>query len=184
MPVNPQQVPAGVRAAFLAGLEDALWDDAVLLAKLRHGVNKIEGVPLFTAGLNAIGSAFQNPKPDGWRLFLSTGGETVAADVDTNGAQPRMRGLSRGGKLGAVYAAFKAIRSDPRLASGSYEMRLVRIAGVLLEACWFKADGVGVDWVYPVVSGTKTIPPAELRLVSDVMSVLPGLATRFRAFDG
>jgi hypothetical protein len=198
MPVQETPLPSEVSTEFFESLEDFLSEETEPLARLNARRAAIEGVPLYLSGLNDLeaGGLLAAAQRTGWRVFLPAGGDTVAGDVIADAAGFRLAMLSRGAELERVIERVKSLRNDPRFAGDQYEVRLLRVAGLLLEAVWFHGTGQGGDWLCPVLGGPiEDDPilspviggptPAEPQLYGygQLEPVLRRLSTGFRGFE-
>lgn len=104
--------------------------------------------PLHVFGLRDVlakQAIVQTPAvPISWRYFAGVdSGAPVAGDVNVS-TPPKVTGLRYGPQVTKILEAEKALASLPEIAgSVDWELRLLRIPGVLVEAFWFTLPSQG-----------------------------------------
>jgi hypothetical protein len=111
------------------------------------------GQPFFTVGLEQLanGEEILPAAPTGWR-FLIRGeyGQAVAADVNTrSGVKPKMSSLWRGAQIQKVAEAIDELEKLPEVEKQDYELRILRIPGLHIEAFWLRSPAGGPVLVVP-----------------------------------
>ncbi|MBL8290683.1 MAG: hypothetical protein JNN08_02540 [Bryobacterales bacterium] len=161
MPVNRPVPPPEVTAALLKGLREYTSPRDPLLSlppeawlALKVFSLQIEDI-IQKGGLAAA-------KPAGWR-FLVDGGEAsggpAAADVAeaATGGQPRMISLLRDPLITNAIQSVHIVERMEQWKSQEYELRVVRIPGILVEAVWLFSPVGEPDWVIPTLRRSRQI---------------------------
>lgn len=122
------------------------------------------GQPFLSVGLRQLvdGDEVLRAAPAGWRFLLRTErgreGQAVAADVDTRtGNAPKMTGVWRGAPIQQLAQAIDELETLPEVKERDYELRLLRIPGLHIEAFWLKPQAGGPDLVVPFRALAKEI---------------------------
>lgn len=145
-------VPENIRGAFESGLGNFLGEPVP--ARFRASV----GIEVFTLPVDdlAAGRKEMNPRPAGW-LFLTgaSPGEIMAAEVyePGRGAEPKVVNVSRDPVNEKIRRMVQGIERLPQMRAADYELRVLRIPAISVEAFWLKAAKKGqADLVVPFFS--------------------------------
>jgi hypothetical protein len=97
------------------------------------------------------GGGIANAKAAGWRFLASAGSDAAAAEVSEppQGHPPKMRSFARGPQFQQAIQAAQEVEALPQARDQHYELRVLRVPGLLMEAFWLKAQGGGEDYVIP-----------------------------------
>jgi hypothetical protein len=131
------------------------------------------------AGLNAV-------KDAGWRFISATapGGIGAVAHVsDGPDGTPLMRGISYGPEVAAALRAAREVESLPEVAAQHFELWVLRIPGVLVEAYWLKSSSGKKDLIVPYLAGTTKLQLMKTYSVAEFLKIVRALAREFSAFD-
>src|SRR2546429_2368554 len=173
-----------VRRALIAAIADFVEPDD----PLGPALHKAElGLHIFTLGLSNIANqeGFADAKSAGWRFLAgSSVGEAIAGDVMEipPGTAPRMTSVSHDPLVGRAIQAVHELESLPEVHDQDYELNVVRIPGLLIEAFWLKSRGKGPDLVIPVLTretGLKRMKPYPME---QFLTEVEPLVEKFLAF--
>ena len=108
---------------------------------------------IYALGLqDLLATGLQNARKVGWRFLAGSGlRQAVAANVtETDDQPPQMTALTRGPEIASAIRAAQRIRDFPQIKDPpcEYELRVLKIPGILLEVFWLKAK-TGGDLVVP-----------------------------------
>jgi hypothetical protein len=178
-----------IRLALLAGLSDFM-DTNDPLAKILK-TTRI-GLHIFTLGLRDImnGAGLQDAKAAGWRFLAGDpSGEVVAADViqplpgaAQNGAA-KMTSLSRDPIIADAIRAVHEVEKLPEVQNKNYEIQVLRIPGLLIEAFWLKSQDAGADLIVPVLTRARELHRMRAYPVADFLNILRPMTEKFLAFE-
>ena len=143
MPLNKPDPPLAVQRAFVEGLP-----------KFTH-LRDLGGSPgqqIFTLGLKDIASGLgiDRAQAVGWRFLGGDAmGLAVAGHVKSSDGNrpPALTGLSHGPEIGDHLRAARLVESLLEVQTNDYELRVLLIPGLLMEAFWLKARGNWPDLV-------------------------------------
>ncbi len=101
----------------------------------------------------------------GWRYLVNVASDLAVAGVIilTNGA-PVFAGAAYGRQLAQDVAAFARVGASREAADETYEMRLLRMPGILVDAYWLHASAetdTAKDWVFPYRTISKGLDPRK-----------------------
>ncbi|MDQ2843695.1 MAG: hypothetical protein M3Y72_22175 [Acidobacteriota bacterium] len=123
-------------------------------------------LPIFNLGAREIlanADPGSTAKQVGWRYFAGVDNPktTVAGDVDMSSV-PQIASLFYGASAWTALQAAEALGDLPDLSGDSYEPRMLRIPGLLIEALWLKplSAGAGTDRIVPYHTLIKSLDPA------------------------
>jgi hypothetical protein len=159
MPLNFIEPSGAVKSLYLTSLED-LVPGIAKRAEHRH-------LPAWTLGMEAAaaGGPLDKAAAGGCRYYAVLGGGKALSCEMTD---PGMYGLAEFRNLveGEIPAKFAALMDHPPdvedFKTRSFEIHLLSIAGLFLEALWLRAGDGGEDYILPVVSFYEELlaPPA------------------------
>jgi len=113
-------------------------------------------------------------RSSGWRFLAADGDVACACHVRgmSPGLPPKLTGYSKGAPVLAVIEAFNGL--DEALASasitGNFQMRVLRITWLHLEAFWLHSLDGDQDWVVPYAGFLRT-PGGSLALMEPITSI-------------
>jgi hypothetical protein len=142
------------------------------------------GVPVFVVvGLNQINRGddiLSIAKPAGWRFLVSTDfGQPIAADVTTRaGAAPKMTSVWRGSPIQQVVSAKDTIKRLDQVQTGNYELRILRLPELRIEAYWLKSLTNDRDLVVPVLTLAKELNPLQPYPVDKFRQIVSDLSAK------
>jgi len=87
----------------------------------------------------------------GWRYLLKIDDDLgVEVDVDQTGNEPPVyAGLSYGPLTAKAVWAAQQIANVPGIPDAVYEVRFLRIPGILTNSLWLRATAPATDWIVP-----------------------------------
>jgi hypothetical protein len=152
--IEPNPSPSAMLAVFarwkdFAGASDPSLDTLLYVYPEQHNMQVI-----YALGLEDLrASGLQNARKVGWRFLAGSGlRQAVAANLAQTGNEPpQMTALTRGPEIASAIRAAQRIRDDFPLVKDpqyEYELRVLKIPGILLEVFWLKAK-TGGDLVVP-----------------------------------
>jgi hypothetical protein len=182
MPLRQTLPSEAVKRALREGIADFMDSNDPLAKTL---LTASFGLRVFTLGLDKLDESFkQSLQSAGWRFMaLSSSGLPIAADVVDrgDGEPPRMISLSRDPVIADMVVAARRIEKSPEVQAKDYDLRLLRIPGVLTEAFWLKPL-VGEDHlIVPILTKSRGLLQEKRPLpIADFLSIVRGLANEFR----
>jgi hypothetical protein len=177
--------PAAMQQVLLAGLPDFANSSDPAAGDLYKAE---QGHEVYVLSLNDLlrGAGLNAAKDAGWRFISAAapGGVGAVAHV-SNGPDgtPLMRGISYGPEIAAALRAAREVESLPEVAAQHFELWVLRIPGVLVEAYWLKASSGKKDLIVPYLAGTTKLQLMKTYSVTDFLKIVRALAQEFSAFD-
>ena len=170
--IEPNPTPSAMLAvlarwADFAGPSDPSLDTMLYVYPEQYNMQAIYALGL--QDLRATG--LQNARKVGWRFLAGSGlRQAVAANVtETENEPPQMTALTRGSEIASAIRAAQRIRDDfPEIKDAlcKYELRVLKIPGILLEVFWLKcldsdppAPGGNPDPASPAKAGGDLVVP-------------------------
>ena len=178
-----------IRRALAAGVSDFMDPDDPLANDLRRTQL---GLHIFTLGLRDIvnTAGIQAAKPAGWRFLAGhLSGEVVAADVTepipgaAQNATPKMTSLSRDPLIARAIRAIHEVETLPEVQEKHYELQVLRIPGLLIEAFWLKSRDTGADLVVPVLTRSRELQVMRAYPIAEFLNIVRPMTTKFLEFD-
>jgi hypothetical protein len=151
--IEPNPSPSAMLALFarwedFAGPSDPSLNTLLYVHPEQHNMQVI-----YALGLqDLMASGFKNARKVAWRFLASSAlRQAVAANLAQVGDEaPQMTALTRGAEIASAIRAAQRVREFPPAKDPQYEyeLRVLKIPGVLLEVFWLKAK-TGSDLVVP-----------------------------------
>jgi len=183
-PEAPQQIVE----AFRQGLDNFVRNNASYRERLKNAGPT--GLPIFTLTLDDVAQGKLNANPVGWRLLFGGSAtedtvEPTLADVATTGRHtaPQVVGFSQNEQVTEFFQHFEKILQMEQLivAGMGFNLALLRIPGLTVDAFWLRSRAGGADIVVPIRG------PANLELrqysLDEFLRALRPLAGKFLAFN-
>jgi len=157
----PQQALDAAHATFL----DLSRNRAFRTPALRAATGTLqlaEPHPVFTLDLADLvaGKGLDAARPTGWR-YLVQEGDNVLASAETVAGPRGEQVFSAFNESRFVDSSAKALRAlgnSPEMAQGSYELRLLNVPGLYVQALWFhQTQGKG-DLLQPLAPSPVETP--------------------------
>ncbi|SCX55159.1 hypothetical protein [Nitrosospira sp. Nsp1] len=160
-PKPPQQALDAMHSTFL----DLSRNRAFRTPALRNAAGPLqltEPQQVFTLGLSDLvaGKSLDAARPTGWR-YLVQEGDNVLASAETV-AGPRgeqvFSAFNEGRFVDSSAKAMRAVRDFPEVAQGGFELRLLNVPGLYVQALWFhETQGKG-DFLQPLAPSPVETP--------------------------
>ena len=185
MAVSRPETPDEMWRAFVAGVDDFLGRDSPLAQGIRNRSLRMERLQVFTLALQDVlnGEGVRAAKAAGWRVVTVGVGEVVASDV-MEVPEKRMTSLSRDPRLASMLRVVHGIDDLPEVQrGGDYELRLLRIPAVLVDALWLQSKTNAGDLIIPVLSAGRELITGRKYEVDEFFEIVRPLAEGFREFD-
>ena len=185
MPLIHHRPPAAMQHALLAGLPDFTNSSDPAAGDL---FKANQGQEVYVLSLKDIksGAGLRAKQDAGWRFVSAAtpGGVGAAAHVsnDAHGT-PVMRGISHGPEIAAAVRAAREVESLPEVAAQQFDMWVLRIPAVLVEAYWLKSSSGNKELIVPYHAGTTKLQLMKAYSVKEFLKIVGVLAHEFSAFD-
>ncbi|HTR34697.1 MAG TPA: hypothetical protein VMH80_02270 [Bryobacteraceae bacterium] len=174
-----------MRQTLTDGLKKFVQPDDPMVSALANGPCHW----VFTLALPELlgnGGGIAKAKAAGWRFLASSGNDTAAAELSEPppGGRPlKVRSFARGPQfLQAIHAA-REVEGLPQASDQHYELRVLRVPGLLMEGFWLKAQGTGEDYVVPYVVPEGQREYRRVLSMSEFLNTVRPLAEAAIAFD-
>jgi hypothetical protein len=161
----------------------ALFTDDNLLA--RRLTQAPVGLRLLTLTLDEAGALRLGLQPAGWRFLASDGkGNVISGEVwATQNGQMKLNSVSRDPAAVAPLQVAEQIERLPDIQGRDFELNVLRIPGVLLEALLLKPKAGGDDLIVPVITPSPELRVSQVYGANDFLSSIQSLVARFRKLD-
>lgn len=169
--------------AFKESYGDFFQDDAALRDHM-----DAQQLCVYTLTLRDVGApdGLHRAAYAGVRFLVVRGDAVLAADVaDTSQYEtPQMTGVSRDPKLVRTIKLMKEIDEYPEVkGSDVYELRLLRIPSILVEAFWLWHKGGGEDFIAPFTSADESLQLHRMYRWPEFSAAAKKLADKYAEFD-
>jgi len=172
MPLNLPAPPAGVPDQVMSKLHTFADGRHFTTPALRNARKDQLALStphqVFTMGLDDVtsGGALDKARPAGWRFLINEGGRPIASaeTMQNPDGTHEVTNTAEGPFVAATDSAVTAARDLPHLAADGYELRLLRIPALYIEALWLHATAA--DLLVPLAPSSigkagQPMPPAE-----------------------
>ncbi|MEP6879208.1 MAG: hypothetical protein ABI865_10195 [Nitrosospira sp.] len=170
-PKPPQQALDAVHSTFL----DLSRNRAFRTPALRNATGPLqltEPHQVFTLGLSdlAAGKGLDAAKPTGWRYLVQEGDNVLASAETVVGPRGEQvfSAFNEGRFVDSSAKAMRAVGESPEVAQGGFELRLLNVPGLYVQALWFHEPQGRGDLLQPLspspveTPGDKPAPAAVL----------------------
>lgn len=172
MPLNlpgpPSGVPDQVMSKLHAFADGGHFTTRALSAARKEQLSLSTPHQVFTIGLDDVtgGGGLDRARPVGWRFLIEEGGRPIASAETTlfpDGTH-EVSQTTEGPFVAATDDAVKAVKTLPELATGGFDLRLLRVPALYVWALWLHA--AATDLLVPLAPSPiakegKPMPPAE-----------------------
>jgi len=139
-----QPVPSKqITNAMLGGVSDSIYPQQLYVLGLEDLISK----------------SMRGAKLSGWRFMGSLGGPDFSMDVesDSRGKAPALTELSQGPHITNARNAIRKIIKSPEVRAHHFELRLLTIPALSVEAVWLKSQSRAADLMVPylTIAGLK-----------------------------
>lgn len=136
------------------------------------------------------GAGLDAAQPVGWRYLVNQpanaliGGSVAAAAVVTgHEGSYEFSHLQHGWLASATARALAAAEKLPRVASEAFDVRLLSMPALFVDALWLKNTGAGEDLVVPIASLSKKLLPDQPYSPGEFLNILRDLSEERLQFD-
>jgi hypothetical protein len=183
MPLIISTAPDSAKRALAGGVADFLDLRDPLANELKQGNL---GLHVFSVGLEDIveGQEIRGAKSVGWRFLTGARlGPAVACDVtERQEGSPKVTGVSRDPLISAAIRATHEIETLPAVREKDYELRVLRIPGLLIEAFWLVSRTGETDLLVPVLTRSRLLKVMQPYPVAEFLNIVRPLIAKFRQF--
>jgi hypothetical protein len=186
MTMNIPPAAAGYAAAMRKEVRDFTDDTRVAdsLSKAKIGIRVVTRSLKDLTEDNYLDPSRDNSKATVWRfLAQNQDGEVYAAEVSSADGAPHLVSISRDSRIGAALRAVRGLDHFKALPDDNYDVSLLRVSGVLMEAIWLRSTTTGKQYVMPILSGPKELRLGTLYDEQQLRPIVQALVERFRNTD-
>jgi len=163
--------------------------------RVAHALSNAKiGIRVVTRSLDDLTKDdYLDPKRDNdWTLyrFLAQreNGDVMAGDVSNATGTPHLVSVSRDSRIETALRTVRGldqfkILADDNSVGSDYEISLLRVSGVLMEAIWLRSTKTGKQYVIPILVGPKELRLGALYNEEQLRPIVQGLVSRFRNID-
>jgi len=183
MPLTAVEPPEAVRRAAAMHLH-ALAGAEMALPPLREAAVErlVLAAPhrVYTLGLDAAATGgIHDARPAGWRFLVTEGDHVVAsAEVATDAGE--RASANAGPYVRATAETIELLEQEPAVASGAFELRLLKIPALYVAAAW-AVDDHGL--VMPLAPAPSQLEAGHAYGEEEFMAVLRDMAGAVSAMD-
>jgi hypothetical protein len=146
-----------------------------------------QGLKVWVLALEDLsnGAGLNGARQVGWGFLAgSPGGRPIAAQITASGAgqKQELTAVAHGPEVALLIQSIHEAQSMAALQNDSYELELLRIPGILVEAFWMRASQ-GADLVVPFHTMSKELDRRRAYKVDEFIAAARSLADAFRRFD-
>ena len=124
-------------------------------------------------------------KPQLWRFMATIAGHDVSCDVSGESSRtgPRMTSVSQGPHVTRARSAIRTATTLPETKKQKFELRLLIIPALSVEAVWLKAAGPANDLILPYLTGGARLKARQPYTAEKFLAAVQELAARHLTFD-
>ena len=160
-PKPPQQALDAMHSTFL----DLSRNRAFRTPALRNATGPLqltEPQQVFTLGLSDLvaGKGLDAARPTGWR-YLVQEGDNVLASAETvagPGGEQVFSAFNESRFVDSSAQALRAVGESPEVAQGGFELRLLNVPGLYVQALWFHGTQGKGDLLQPLAPSPVETP--------------------------
>jgi len=164
-----QPVPSRqITNAMLGGVSDSIYPQQLYVLGLEDLISK----------------SIRGAKLSGWRFMGSLGGPDFSMHVecDSRGKAPALTELSHGPHITNARNAIRKIVKSPEVRSHHYQLRLLTIPALSVEAVWLKSESGAADLMVPYLT-TAGLKPMQFYPLDKFLGALEPAAKMRIGFD-
>ncbi len=185
MPIHTPTAPQAALDALQSGLGQlrATGGPKFLVALTTgHAAPLAQGLPhqSYNLGLDAVqaGRGLEAAQPTSWRFLLGEPSQapTVDAEVRAAAGTQTLAGLNYGPFVAQTFNALQAASSHPDVASGTFELRLLRVPALHVVAVWLKDTTGSGDIVIPLAPAPAGLTAGRHYSAAELGAALATLA--------
>jgi hypothetical protein len=137
--------------------------------------------PVYDLRADAIarGEGLESASLSGLRYLVGDGNRTLAAaevSIDEDGSATRLANINYGPYVQSTVQTLTEVAEHNAVASGSYEVRLLRFAAIYLVALWLKSDSGEPDMIYPLAPAPPGFDTAQAYTPEGFVEIVRPLA--------
>lgn len=170
MPLTEPVPSKRVRDALIEGIADRIYPQR-----------------LYALEVSALarGRGLRAAKPQLWRFMATIAGHDVSCDVSEESSRrgPSMTSVSQGAHVAKARAAIRKAGALPEVKKKNFELRLLVIPALSVEAVWLKADDPAYDLTIPYLTGGARLKAMQPCVAAKFLDAIHALAARSLAFD-
>jgi hypothetical protein len=143
-------------------------------------------LPVFTASLDEVESQTTQLRQNSttWRFIArNPAGAIIFGDVSRSNGDPKLIRVSKDPRSLVALNAATEINERRETKDDIYELSLLRVAGVLVEALWLRSKTRKRDLFFPVLSASNELRINHAYSPTEFFAKLRDLSERFRSFD-
>ena len=182
MKVDIPEAPATFRQALREGAP-VFTDHEPRMAELLSSATV--GLPLITASLDDLKEwqKLKEKPATTWRFMArDPAGPVIFGEVSSSKGEPKLVRVSKDPRSLLVLNAIADVRQRSELPD-DYQLRLLRVSGVLVEALWLHSTTGKSDWFFPVLSASNELRINHVYSSDEFFAKLRDMSERFRQFD-
>ena len=137
--------------------------------------------PVYDLRADAIarGEGLESASLSGVRYLVGDGNRTLAAaevSIDEDGSATRLANINYGPYVQSTVQTLTEVAAHNAVASGSYEVRLLRFSAIYLVALWLKSDSGEADMIYPLAPAPPGFDTAQAYTTEGFVEIVRPLA--------
>lgn len=165
IPAPPQAAVNAVRSTFQAFTERGFRSPALRAAD-PAGLSLTQPHQVFTLGADDLvaGRGLEAAKPSRWRYLVRSGDRVIAAAsalATGPGDAHDFSHISEGPFVASTADALALLANDPRMASGTFELRLLQVPALHTMAVWLHPASGDGDLLVPLAPSPVTVPTGQ-----------------------
>ncbi len=170
MPLQEPIPSKRVRDALIEGLAHRIYPQQLYALELKA-----------LAGAKGVRAA----KPQLWRFMATIAGHDVSCDVSGESSRkgPRMTSVSQGPHVTRARTAIRKAATLPQVKLRRFELRLLVIPALSVEAVWLKAADPADDLTIPYLTGGARLKAQQPCAAQKFIAAVRDLAARQITFD-
>ena len=187
MPIQTPNPPVAavdvIRRAMRSFAETAAFRTPALRAAQPEQLSISEPHPVYLLGLDDLraGASLARARLVGWRYLVQEGDNVIASAESTlaaRGETHTFAHFTEGPFVASSAAALSLAKSDPRIAQGTYEQRLLHVPALYVMALWLHEPNGKNDLMIPLAPTPPGIPSGRTVPAAELLGQLADLAQR------
>jgi hypothetical protein len=183
MPIIETPIPGQVTATLRAGLADFLTPDDKYRVQLNK---KAPGYPVVISSLSDVisGSVLENARSAGWGFVAGEFGHSpIAVLVNQLEGKPlAITSVYQGQDVEALMHAIRDAKALQAVSSHFYELWILKIPSILLEAVWLRSRSANSDLVIPFHTLSESLDPKRAYTAAEFRNAVQPIGETFRPF--
>jgi hypothetical protein len=187
--------PAGTEEFATTGLTEVIHTAAMktpggaaLAMTPAEQINLASGHPVYNLGLDALAARrpLAEASQTAWRYLVDTGGAAVVStevSVDAAGQPIAFAQVNEGPFVAATARALDQVEQRTEVATGNYEIRLLKVPALYVVALWLKDLEGDRDLVIPLDPAPPYLEPGRAYTEAEFLEILGEPARQRLQFD-